>query len=136
TTMSGWLAFTYGCFVVYFERKIFLDSWRSCKAKGGNLATIKRKEDAGAIVTLFSTLDLRQSHTKVQVWIGLQRQPRQCSENIDNFKWLDSSCSVPVDGYLCHFTNYTSKQPTWSRDVCCSFSATKSAFYFSISFYF
>uniref|UniRef100_A0A3Q2ZZK4 CD248 molecule, endosialin a n=1 Tax=Kryptolebias marmoratus TaxID=37003 RepID=A0A3Q2ZZK4_KRYMA len=150
-----------GCFVVYFERKIFLDSWRSCKAKGGNLATIKRKEDAGAIVTLFSTLDLRQSHTKVQVWIGLQRQPRQCSEKLplrgfswttgdrdtdytnwqreysssmcllprcvamsystqeqsDNFKWLDSSCSVPVDGYLCHFAFKGMCSALWSKDA-------------------
>lgn len=137
-----------GCFVVYFQRKIFLDSWRACKDKGGNLATIKRREDATTIATLFSTLDLRFSRTNVQVWIGLQRQPRQCAttrplrgfswttgdqdteytnwqkedsptkcsmprcvvmgyntqEQSDNFKWLDGSCSVPVDGYLCHYS--------------------------------
>ncbi|KAM4714311.1 CD248 molecule, endosialin a [Anableps anableps] len=135
-----------GCFVIYFEHKIFLDSWRSCKEKGGNLATIKRKEEASAIATLFSTLDLRGSHTKIKVWIGLQRQPRQCrsnslrgfswttgdqdteytnwqredppsmclvslcvsigyntQEHSDNLKWIDDFCSVPVDGYLCHY---------------------------------
>ncbi|XP_047240860.1 CD248 molecule, endosialin a [Girardinichthys multiradiatus] len=135
-----------GCFVIYFERKIFLDSWRSCKKYGGNLATVKRKEEASAIATLFSTLDVRGSRTEVSVWIGLQRQPRQCSshplrgfswttgdqdteytnwqredspsmclvprcvamgystqEHSDNFMWIDGSCSVPVDGYLCHF---------------------------------
>ncbi|XP_068444555.1 CD248 molecule, endosialin a [Clinocottus analis] len=133
-----------GCFVVYFQGKTFLDSWRACKEKGGNLATIKRKEDAASIATLFSNLDLR---TSVRVWIGLQRQPRQCTttrplrgfswttgdqdteytnwqkedspsmcsvprcvvmgystqEQNDNFKWLDGSCSVSVDGYLCHY---------------------------------
>lgn len=138
-----------GCFVVYFQRKTFLDSWRACKEKGGNLATIKRKEDATSIASLFSTLDLRHSRTKVQVWIGLQRQPRQCTttrplrgfswttgdqdtlytnwkgedspsmcsvprcvvmgyntlDPVDNFKWLDGSCSVPVDGYLCHYAD-------------------------------
>lgn len=143
-----------GCFVVYFQRKTFLDSWRACKDKGGNLATIKRKADATVIASLFSTVDLRHSRTKVQVWIGLQRQPRQCTttrplrgfswttgdqdteytnwqkedspgmcsvprcvvmgyntlEPTDNFKWLDGSCSVPVDGYLCHY-NYRQMCP-------------------------
>ncbi|KAM9836923.1 CD248 molecule, endosialin a [Aulostomus maculatus] len=136
-----------GCYAVYFQRKTFLDSWRACKIKGGNLATIKCKEDANIIKNLFSTLDLRNSRTKVQVWIGLQRQPRQCTsthplrgfswttgdqdtdytnwqreyspsvcsvsrcvvmgfstqERSDNFKWQDGSCSVPVDGFLCHY---------------------------------
>lgn len=149
---------TDGCLVVYFERKIFLDSWRSCKEEGGNLAVIKRKEDASAIATLFSTLDLRQSRTTVQVWIGLQRQPRQCNgrlplrgyswttgdqdteytnwkredfpstclvprcvllgysidEQSDNFKWLDSSCTVPADGYLCHFAYEGMCSALWS----------------------
>ncbi|XP_061920986.1 CD248 molecule, endosialin a [Entelurus aequoreus] len=137
-----------GCLAVYFQRKTFLDSWRACKEKGGNLATLKRQVDAAAIETLFPSLDLRQSRTKVQVWIGLQRQPRQCSsirplrgfswttgdqdteytnwqkeyspsmcsvprcvvmgyntqDQSDNFKWLDGSCSVPVDGYVCHYS--------------------------------
>ncbi|XP_034020224.1 CD248 molecule, endosialin a [Thalassophryne amazonica] len=138
-----------GCFVVYFQRKTFLDSWRACKEKEGNLATIKRQEDADAIATLFSDVDLRYSRLTVRVWIGLQRQPRQCTaarplrgfswttgdqdtqytnwqnadssntcsvprcvvmgystvthEQKDNFKWLEGSCSVPVDGYLCHY---------------------------------
>ncbi|XP_036968899.1 CD248 molecule, endosialin a [Acanthopagrus latus] len=136
-----------GCFTVYFQRKTFLDSWRACKEKGGNLATIKRKDDATIIASLFSTIDLRHSRTKVRVWIGLQRQPRQCTsthplrgfswttgdqdteyvnwqgedspricsvprcvvmgystqEQNDNFKWVDGACSIPVDGYLCHY---------------------------------
>ncbi len=148
-----------GCFVVYFQRKTFLDSWRACKEKDGNLATIKRKEDATTIATLFSTLDLRHSRTKVRVWIGLQRQPRQCTttrplrgfswttgdqdtqytnwqkedsptmcsvprcvvmgystqEQNDNFKWLDGSCSVSVDGYLCHYAYKGMCSALWSE---------------------
>lgn len=148
-----------GCFVVYFQRKTFLDSWRACKEKGGNLATIKRRQDATTISTLFSSLDLRHSRTKVQVWIGLQRQPRQCTttrplrgyswttgdqdteytnwqredshsmclvprcvvmgystqEQNDNFKWLDGSCSVPVDGYLCHYAYKGMCPALWSE---------------------
>ncbi|XP_070711195.1 CD248 molecule, endosialin a [Pempheris klunzingeri] len=148
-----------GCFVVYFQRKTFLDSWRACKEKGGNLATIKRKEDATAISTLFSTLDLRHSRTQVRVWIGLQRQPRQCTttrplrgfswttgdqdteytnwqkedspgmcsvprcvvmgystqEQSENFKWLDGSCLVSVDGYLCHYAYRGMCPALWSE---------------------
>ncbi|KAM3590622.1 uncharacterized protein V6R79_013025 [Siganus canaliculatus] len=148
-----------GCFVVYFQRKIFLDAWRTCKEKGGNLATIKRKEDATTISSLFSAIDLRHSRTKVQVWIGLQRQPRQCTstrplrgfswttgdqdteytnwqsedspsmcsvprcvvmsyntqEQNNNFKWLDGSCSVPVDGYLCHYAYKGMCNALWSE---------------------
>uniref|UniRef100_A0A1A8MUT2 CD248 molecule, endosialin n=2 Tax=Nothobranchius pienaari TaxID=704102 RepID=A0A1A8MUT2_9TELE len=78
-----------GCFVVHFDQKIFLDSWRSCKYKGGDLATIKHRKDAEAISKLFSTLDLRQPRSKVEVWIGLQRQPRQCSDThpLRGFSW-------------------------------------------------
>uniref|UniRef100_A0A8C6LVY6 CD248 molecule, endosialin a n=1 Tax=Nothobranchius furzeri TaxID=105023 RepID=A0A8C6LVY6_NOTFU len=78
-----------GCFVVHFDQKIFLDSWRSCKYKGGDLATIKHRKDAEAISKLFSTLDLRQPRSKVEVWIGLQRQPRQCSAThpLRGFSW-------------------------------------------------
>uniref|UniRef100_A0A667ZE29 CD248 molecule, endosialin a n=1 Tax=Myripristis murdjan TaxID=586833 RepID=A0A667ZE29_9TELE len=150
-----------GCFVVYFQRKTFLDSWRACKEKGGNLATIKRQEEADTIATLFSSVDLRHSRTKVQVWIGLQRQPRQCTasrllrgfswttgdqdtqytnwqredspstclaprcvvmgystsadEQPNNFKWLDGSCSVPVDGYLCRYTYKGMCHALWSE---------------------
>ncbi|XP_055756417.1 endosialin-like [Salvelinus fontinalis] len=150
-----------GCFVVYFQRKTFLDSWRSCKEKGGNLATVKLQEEADTIAALFSGVELRGQRTKVQVWIGLQRQPRQCTasrplrgfswttgdqdtrytnwlrddspstcsaprcvvmtygtaahEQHDNFKWLDGSCSVPVDGYLCRYTYKGMCSAVWSE---------------------
>lgn len=99
-----------GCFVVYFQRKTFLDSWRACKVKGGNLATIKRKEDATAIATLFSTVDLRHSRTKVQVWIGLQRQPRQCTaaHPLRGFSWTTGDQD----------TEYTNWQNNDSPSLC------------------
>ncbi|KAM4611299.1 CD248 molecule, endosialin a [Polymixia lowei] len=150
-----------GCFVVYFQRKTFLDSWRACKEKGGNLATVKRQEEADTIAALFSGVDVRHSRTRVRVWIGLQRQPRQCTasrplrgfswttgdqdtqytnwqredsastcsaprcvvmgystsphEQNDNFKWLDGSCSVPVDAYLCRYTYKGMCPALWSE---------------------
>lgn len=99
-----------GCFVIYFQRKTFLDAWRACKEKGGNLATIKRKEDATTIAALFSTLDLRHSRTKVNVWIGLQRQPRQCSATrpLRGFSWTTGDQD----------TEYTNWQREDSLSVC------------------
>lgn len=78
-----------GCFVLYFQHKTFLESWRSCKDGGGNLVTVKRQEDASAMARLFSSADLRHQRSKVRVWIGLQRQPRQCSttQPLRGFSW-------------------------------------------------
>ncbi|XP_077598147.1 CD248 molecule, endosialin a [Stigmatopora nigra] len=148
-----------GCLVAYFRPKTFLDSWRSCKEKGGNLATIKRQSDAAAVHSLLTTTDLRQSRTKIRVWIGLQRQPRQCAPNRplrgfswttgdqdteytnwqkeyshamcsiprcvamgyntlepgENFKWLDGSCSIPADGYLCHYAYQGMCPALWNQ---------------------
>lgn len=137
-----------GCFVAYFQQKTFLNSWKLCRERGGNLAITKHKKDAFAVANLFSNLKLPYPHTNVMMWIGLQRQPRQCSttqplrgfswttgdqdteytnwqeevepssscstprcvvmtysteKRNDNLKWLDRSCSVSVEGYICHY---------------------------------
>ncbi|XP_020498423.1 CD248 molecule, endosialin a [Labrus bergylta] len=91
-----------GCLVVYFQRKTFLDSWRACKKKGGTLATIKHRRDAAIIASLFSTLDLRHSRSKVQVWIGLQRQPRQCtaSRPLRGFSWTTGDQDTEYTNWL------------------------------------
>ncbi|XP_074554990.1 CD248 molecule, endosialin a [Halichoeres trimaculatus] len=91
-----------GCFVVYFQRKTFLDSWRACKKRGGNLATIKHKRDAASIAALFANLDLRHSRTKVQVWIGLQRQPRQCTSTrpLRGFSWTTGDQDTEFTNWL------------------------------------
>uniref|UniRef100_A0A3Q0S343 C-type lectin domain-containing protein n=1 Tax=Amphilophus citrinellus TaxID=61819 RepID=A0A3Q0S343_AMPCI len=125
-----------GCFVVYFQRKTFLDSWRACKEKGGNLATIKQKEDATTIATLFSTVDLRHSRTKVQVWIGLQRQPRQCTTThpLRGFSWTTgdqdteytnwqnedspSLCSVPRCVAVSYSTQVQDDNFKWLDGAC------------------
>ncbi|CAI5677455.1 unnamed protein product [Oreochromis niloticus] len=127
---------TDGCFVVYFQRKTFLESWKACKEKGGNLATIKRKVDATAIATLFSTVDLRHSRTTVQVWFGLQRQPRQCatSPRLRGFSWTtgdqdteytdwqkpDSpdSCSVPRCVFMGYSTEDQDNNFKWIDSAC------------------
>ncbi|XP_063059788.1 endosialin [Engraulis encrasicolus] len=139
-----------GCYAVYIQRKTFRDSWRTCREKGGNLASVKSEEEAALIHELLSA-PRRNPRARVRLWIGLQRQPRQCSatkplrgfawtngdqdteytnwqredqpstcsaprcvvmtqntldksrSGQDNFKWLDGSCGLAVDGFLCRF---------------------------------
>ncbi|XP_063043755.1 CD248 molecule, endosialin a [Engraulis encrasicolus] len=80
----------HGCFVLYFQRKTFLYAWRSCKEQGGDLATLKDPEDAAAVERLFAEVNLRGKHGKIRTWIGLQRQPRQCSASrpLRGFSWV------------------------------------------------
>ncbi|XP_027009235.2 endosialin [Tachysurus fulvidraco] len=140
------------CYSVHFQRKTFRESWKSCKDKGGSLATVKRPEEAALIQDLLNAADRHGPRPRLRLWIGLQRQPRQCSatrplrgftwitgdqemeytnwqreelpgacaaprcvvitynttdkSNSDqnNFKWLDGSCLLAVDGFLCHYT--------------------------------
>lgn len=141
-----------GCYSVHLQRKTFRESWRSCKERGGNLAVVKRSEEATMIQDLLNAGERHGPRPRLRLWIGLQRQPRQCSatrplrgftwitgdqdteytnwqreelpaacsavrcvvitynttdkNNSDqnNFKWLDGSCMLAVDGFLCHYT--------------------------------
>ncbi|KAM9451452.1 uncharacterized protein cd248b [Clarias gariepinus] len=141
-----------GCYSVHFQRKTFRESWRSCRDRGGTLAVVKRTEEAALIQDLLNAGERHGPRPKLRLWIGLQRQPRQCSatrslrgftwitgdqeteytnwqreelpgactalrcvvitynitdkSNSDqnNFKWLDGSCMIAVDGFLCQYT--------------------------------
>ncbi|XP_060789591.1 CD248 molecule, endosialin a [Neoarius graeffei] len=77
------------CLVIYFQRKTFLDAWRSCKKQGGNLVTIKSAAEENLIETLFSNLEPTESN-HMFVWIGLQRQPRKCAPGrpMRGFAWV------------------------------------------------
>ncbi|TFK12060.1 E3 SUMO-protein ligase EGR2 [Platysternon megacephalum] len=136
-----------GCYVVFFQRRSFLESWRSCRERGGNLATLKRHEEAAQVAELLQATGPGTGQRRL-FWIGLQRQPRQCfpqrplrgftwttgdqdtlytnwaqaepaggtacsasrcvvlsygPATQENFQWLEGSCTLPVDGFLCHF---------------------------------
>lgn len=140
-----------GCYAIYFQRRSFLESWRSCRERGGTLATLRHHEEAALVEELFHGLGLAEEQATMRFWIGLQRQPRQCSPTrplrgftwvtgdqdtlytnwlrpegapggtcaiprcvvmsygasraaqVENFKWLDGSCTLPVDGFVCKF---------------------------------
>ncbi|XDV18862.1 hypothetical protein PO909_024464 [Leuciscus waleckii] len=92
-----------GCYVLYFQRKIFLDAWRSCKELGGNLATIRHPTEAEMVKELFSNVELRPHHRgKANIWIGLQRQPRQCSPTrpLRGFSWITGDQDTQYTNWL------------------------------------
>uniref|UniRef100_A0A673KBU5 Endosialin-like n=1 Tax=Sinocyclocheilus rhinocerous TaxID=307959 RepID=A0A673KBU5_9TELE len=92
-----------GCFVLHFQRKIFLEAWRSCKEYGGNLATIRHPKEAAIVKELFSNVELRQHHRgKANIWIGLQRQPRQCSPTrpLRGFSWVTGDQDTQYTNWL------------------------------------
>ncbi|XP_067831646.1 endosialin-like isoform X2 [Heptranchias perlo] len=137
------------CYTAHLDRKSFNGAWRSCRDHGGNLATIKKREEASLVKELLSGLLLGDRQGPFKLWLGLQRQPRQCSSykalrgftwttgdqdtqytnwlkeeypgscpatrcvvlsygtgeasRYANHKWLDGSCQLAVDGYLCRF---------------------------------
>ncbi|XP_075425984.1 endosialin [Ascaphus truei] len=142
------------CYALFFQRRGFLESWRACRERGGNLATVKHSQEAALVEQLFTTAAGSRGNgetLQLRLWIGLQRQPRQCAPQKplrgftwttgdqdtsytnwfhqpapagppgscsaprcvaiglgygkpeDDFKWLEGSCTLPVDGFVCKF---------------------------------
>ncbi|CAH2324963.1 endosialin [Pelobates cultripes] len=142
------------CYTVFHSRHTFLDSWRACRDRGGNLATIKNSQEAALVEQLLTSSVSSRSDgftNKQRFWIGLQRQPRQCAPQKplrgftwttgdqdtaftnwahqaisvgspsscsaarcvaiglgnekpeDDFKWLEGSCTLNVEGFVCKY---------------------------------
>lgn len=77
-----------GCYALYSQPRSFLDAWRACRELGGNLATLKRAEEAAQVSQLLA--GSRQPGPPRLFWIGLQRQPRQCfpQRPLRGFSWV------------------------------------------------
>lgn len=110
------------CVVIYFQRKTFLDAWRSCRKQGGNLVTIKSPEETALIATLFSNLELMES-SHVFVWIGLQRQPRKCASGrpMRGFSWITGEQDTQYTNWQQEDSPHTCSVP---RCVSIGYSAT------------
>nr|XP_057943072.1 endosialin-like [Doryrhamphus excisus] len=140
-----------GCYAVFLQRRTFREAGRSCRERGGTLATAHDQEAADAVHRLLAGLEPQGSRVRLRLWIGLHRAPRQCSttrplrgfvwvtgdqeghftnwlredtpgtcaaprcvamtvhtsesarESVDNFKWLDGSCGLALDGFVCQY---------------------------------
>ncbi|XP_053298341.1 endosialin [Pleuronectes platessa] len=147
-----------GCYAVFLQKRAFREAGRSCRERGGTLATMHTREAAGVVHDLLSALESQGTRSRLRLWIGLHRPPRQCSttrplrgfvwvtgdqdgqftnwlredtpgtcaaprcvamtvhtaeggrDSSDNFQWLDGSCALPLDGYVCQY-NYRGMCP-------------------------
>ncbi|XP_007518828.1 endosialin [Erinaceus europaeus] len=125
------------CYALFPRRRTFLDAWRACRELGGDLATPRTPEEARQVDSL-----VEGNPAGGLLWIGLQRQPRQCQpqrplrgftwttgdqdtaftnwaqpatgapcpaqrcaalEAVGTHRWVEGSCTLAVDGYLCQF---------------------------------
>ncbi|OCT81669.1 endosialin [Xenopus laevis] len=142
------------CYALFYQRTGFLSSWKACKERGGNLATVKSDQEAALVEQLLTSSSKSRGDVdqlQLRFWIGLQRQPRQCAPQKplrgftwttgdqdtaftnwalqlvslgppgscsaprcvaiglgyekpeDDFKWLEGTCTLPVDGFVCKF---------------------------------
>ncbi|XP_061658527.1 endosialin-like [Syngnathoides biaculeatus] len=143
-----------GCLAVYVQRRTFREAGRSCRERGGTLATLHDREAADAVHRLLAVAEPQGARVRLRLWIGLHRAPRQCSaarplrgfvwvtgdqegqftnwlreeaagacaaprcvavtvntaddarhdtDSGDNFKWLDGSCGLGLDGFVCQY---------------------------------
>uniref|UniRef100_A0A667Z3T3 CD248 molecule, endosialin b n=1 Tax=Myripristis murdjan TaxID=586833 RepID=A0A667Z3T3_9TELE len=147
-----------GCYAVFLQRRMFREAGRSCRERGGTLATMHNSEAASVVHELLSSVEPQGTRPRLRLWIGLHRLSRQCSstrplrgfvwvtgdqdgqytnwlrdetpgpcpaprcvamtvhttesarESNDNFGWMDGSCGLALDGYVCQY-NYKEMCP-------------------------
>ncbi|XP_077596958.1 endosialin [Stigmatopora nigra] len=145
------LCHSHGCLAVFTQQRTFREAGRSCRERGGTLATLHDGQAADAVHRLLAGAEPHGARLRLRLWIGLHRAPRQCSavrplrgfvwvtgdqegqytnwlreeapgscaaprcvamtvntadaarQNTDNFKWLDGSCGLALDGFVCQY---------------------------------
>ena len=79
-----------GCYAVFLQKRPFREAGRSCRERGGTLATMHTREAAGVVHELLSAMETQGSRSRLRLWIGLHRPPRQCSTTrpLRGFVWV------------------------------------------------
>lgn len=82
-----------GCYTVFLQKRTFREAGRSCRERGGTLATMHTQEAAGVVHELLSAIEGTRS--RLRLWIGLHRPPRQCSStrSLRGFVWVTGKVS-------------------------------------------
>lgn len=84
-----------GCYSVFLQKRTFREAGRSCRERGGTLATMHTHEAAGVVHELLSAFEPQGSRLRFRLWIGLHRPPRQCSSArpLRGFVWVTGKVS-------------------------------------------
>lgn len=79
-----------GCYAVFLQKRTFREAGRSCRERGGTLATMHTAEAAGVVHELLSGIEVQGGRLRLRLWIGLHRPPRQCSTSrpLRGFVWV------------------------------------------------
>uniref|UniRef100_A0A3Q0SUQ5 CD248 molecule, endosialin b n=1 Tax=Amphilophus citrinellus TaxID=61819 RepID=A0A3Q0SUQ5_AMPCI len=98
-----------GCYAVFLQKKTFREAGRSCRERGGTLATIYNHEAAGVVHELLSAIETQGSESKLYLWIGLHRPPRQCSSTrpLRGFVWVTGDQNVKFTNWLQEYSPAT-----------------------------
>lgn len=92
-----------GCYSVFLQKRSFREAGRSCRERGGTLATMHTHQAAALLHDLLAAVEPQGSRMRFRLWIGLHRPPRQCSTTrpLRGFVWVTGK--VPLL-YLQPFT--------------------------------
>lgn len=84
-----------GCYAVFLQKKSFREAGRSCRERGGTLGTMHTEEAASVVHDLLSGVRSQGARTRLRLWIGLHRPPRQCSSTraLRGFVWVTGKAS-------------------------------------------
>lgn len=79
-----------GCYTVFLQKRSFREAGRSCRERGGTLATMHTDKAAGVVHELLSAIEAQGTRSRFRLWIGLHRPPRQCSSTrpLRGFVWV------------------------------------------------
>lgn len=79
-----------GCYAVFLQKRTFREAGRSCRERGGTLATMHTGQVAALVHQLLSGVEVQGGRLRLRLWIGLHRPPRQCSTSrpLRGFVWV------------------------------------------------
>ncbi|KAM9333789.1 uncharacterized protein KZ484_018774 [Pholidichthys leucotaenia] len=102
-----------GCYAVFFKKRSFREAGRSCRERGGTLATMHNHEAASVVHELLSAIETQGSKLKLRLWIGLHRPPRQCSANrpLRGFVWVTGDQDGQFTNWLHEYNSGTCSVP-------------------------
>ncbi|KAG8008068.1 Complement component C1q receptor [Nibea albiflora] len=84
-----------GCYTVFLQKRTFREAGRSCRERGdqdGQFTNWLREDTPGTCA----------APRCVAMTVHTSESGRESS---DNFRWVDGSCALPLDGYVCQY-NY------------------------------